>query len=103
MLKQITIRTTHDASELVADILYNITDQGVNIYDKQDLIDLISKEDFWDYVDDEAFNMTDFVQVKGYVTIKDCDTKLQELSSALEELKKNSFVETGSLEIVVED
>jgi len=103
MLKQITIRTTHDASELVADILYNVTDQGVNIYDKQDLLDLISKDDFWDYVDDEAFNMTDYVQIKGYVTIKDCEAKLKELNLALEELKKNSCVELGSLEIVVED
>lgn len=103
MLKQITIYTTHEASELVADILYTITDQGVNIYDKQDLIDLISKDDFWDYVDEEAFNMTDFVQVKGYVTIKDCEAKLQELQSSLEGLKNNSFVETGSLEILVED
>ena len=103
MLKELTIRTTHEASELVADILYNISDQGVNIYDKQDLIELISSQGFWDYVDKEELEKNEVVLVKAYFDGNDFQAKLAEVNSELEELKKNSCFPLGSLEISVEE
>ena len=103
MLKELTIRTTHEASELVADILYNISNQGVNIYDKQDLIELISSQGFWDYVDKEELEKNEVVLVKAYFGNDEFASEMQQLDNDLQELKKNSCFNLGSLEISVED
>ena len=103
ILKQLTINTTHEASELVADILYNISNQGVNIYDKEDLIELISSQDFWDYVDKEELEKSEIVQVKAYFNPDEIASKMQEVEKELENLKKNSCFALGSLEMIVDD
>ena len=103
MFKQVCISTTHDAAELIADILYDISGEGINIYDKQDLYDIIHAKDFWDYVDEEALNMSPLVQVKGYFNPKDFDEKFKELNQRLQALKENAFVEVGSLETTIEN
>ncbi|MCR4874431.1 MAG: 50S ribosomal protein L11 methyltransferase [Clostridia bacterium] len=103
ILKQLTINTTHEASELVADILYNISNQGVNIYDKEDLIELISSQDFWDYVDKEELEKSEIVQVKAYFNPDEVASKMQDVEKALEELKKNSCFPLGSLEMILDD
>ena len=77
ILKELTIESTHEASELVADLLWDISEQGVNIYDKQDLMDLIQTQGFWDYVDSEAFNLDDKVYIKAYFKADEIDEKVE--------------------------
>ena len=103
MVKQITISTTHEATELIADILYSVSDQGVNIFDKQDLLDIINADDFWDYVDEEALKMSELVTVSGYVSEDSFKDALETIKNELEKLKKNAVINLGSLEINIFD
>ncbi len=70
---ELTIHTTTQASEIIADIMWNYTDYGVTICDRADIIALqTSKETtFWDYMDDELTDerQTD-VLVKCYIAEK---------------------------------
>ena len=52
---ELTVHTTTEASEIVADIMWNYTDFGVTICDVNDIIALQKSKDgsFWDYMDDE--------------------------------------------------
>ena len=51
---ELTVHTTSLASEIVSDIMWNYTDFGVTICDKNDIIALQNAKDstFWDYMDD---------------------------------------------------
>lgn len=52
---ELTIHTTSEASEIIADVMWNYTDFGVTICDKNDIIALQTAKEttFWDYMDDE--------------------------------------------------
>ncbi len=103
ILKELTIESTHEASELVADLLWDISEQGVNIYDKQDLMDLIQTQGFWDYVDSEAFNLDDKVYIKAYFKADEIDEKVEEVKARLAELKLRSLYPLGTLEMTIND
>ena len=67
---ELTIHTTTEASEIIADIMWNYTDFGVTICDRSDIIALqTSKETtYWDYMDDELTeNKQSDVLVKCYI------------------------------------
>ena len=67
---ELTVHTTTEASEIIADIMWNYTDFGVTICDRNDIIALqTSKETtYWDYMDDELTeNKPSDVLVKYYV------------------------------------
>ncbi len=67
---ELTIHTTTEASEIIADVMWNYTDYGVTICDRADIIALqTSKETtFWDYMDDDLTeNRQTDVLVKCYV------------------------------------
>ena len=80
ILKELTIESTHEASELIADILYEVSEQGVNIYDKQDLMDLLQSQGFWDYVDKEAFTLDETVYIKAYFKEEELEEKLEHVN-----------------------
>ena len=52
---ELTIHTTSEASEIIADIMWGYTDFGVTICDKNDIIALQTAKEttFWDYMDEE--------------------------------------------------
>lgn len=95
-VKQITIYTTSEASELVADILFDIGCEGVSIYDSADFATLLSSDVIWDYVDENALKRDPVVRVVGCV---DENASLAPLHELLDNLKRNCPFETGSLEI----
>ena len=67
---ELTIHTTTQASEIIADIMWNYTDFGVTICDRSDIIALqTSKETtYWDYMDEELTENKDSdVLVKCYI------------------------------------
>ena len=53
---EITVYTTTDASELVADILAELGSEGVGIYDKNDFLQLCRSDVVWDYVDESVLS-----------------------------------------------
>ena len=52
---ELTVHTTTEASEIVADVMWNYTNYGVTICDVNDIISLQKSKDtmYWDYMDDE--------------------------------------------------
>ena len=64
--KELTVNTTTEASELVADILYSAGSGGVSIFDKEDFVRLMKSDVIWDYVDESVLQKNEVVKVKGY-------------------------------------
>ena len=79
---EIAVSTSHSGSELVADILSELTDEGVAIYDKQDFLNAD-----WDYCDDKLLaSLSDDVVVKGFVLPEKENETLEILQSRLKNL-----------------
>ena len=67
---ELTVHTTTEASEIVADIMWNYTDFGVTICDINDIIALQKSKEttYWDYMDDELTqNASSDALVKCYL------------------------------------
>lgn len=101
--KEITVNTTTQASELVADILSDLGSKGIGIYDSNDFFELIKSEVIWDYVNENLLTKSQIVQVKGYYEKEIIESVLEELDQRLSFLKQNCPFEYGSLEIVSAD
>ena len=52
---ELTVHTTSEASELVADVMWQFTEGGVAVSDAKDVVALIRGETgvYWDYIDEE--------------------------------------------------
>lgn len=91
---EIAVSTTTEASDIVADILTELTGEGVAIYDKQDFLNAD-----WDYCDEQILNsLTDEVVVKGFAKQEIADNVLSALHGRLEGLEKQG--DFGRLAIV---
>ena len=100
---ELTIHTTTEASEIIADIMWNYTDFGVTICDKQDIIALQQNKDtqYWDYMDDDltADKPCD-VLVKCYVADDVAKDVIRSILSDIQTAKELSggLVPFGTLE-----
>lgn len=103
MIKRLTISTTHEASELVADIIQDYSNQGVCIYDKEDLINLIQTYQFWDYINQEELEKNEIVKVEGYFAESEIDNALVQINQRIDLLKKQSVFNLGSLEMAIDE
>lgn len=99
---EVAIKTTHEASELVSDILYSFTDEGVSIEDAFDIIDLEKLGKTWDYIEDGVITDNETVTVKAFIKIEEKD-KLSEIEKALNNLKENCPFSVGELSILVNE
>jgi ribosomal protein L11 methyltransferase len=102
--KEISVNTTSEAADLVADVLYGGGGNGICISDKKDLIWLHKSDLIWDYIDKDAIIGDDGVAVvKGFVP-EDCFAeKYAEILKGLDRLRENSVFPLGSLEITVKE
>ncbi len=66
---ELTIRTTSEASELVADVLWNYTEGGVAVSDYADVVALQSGKTgiYWDYIDSSLTEPRTDVLVKAFL------------------------------------
>lgn len=66
---ELTVRTTSEASELVADILWNYTEGGVAVSDYADVIALQQGKSgvFWDYLDENLQSVRSETFVKAFL------------------------------------
>lgn len=102
---ELTVSTTTEAQELVADIMWNYTNYGVAISDVKDIVELINdRKSTWDYIDDAVLKeLNDNVTlVKAYVPVDITDETVKKINADLETLKKNceGNIAVGSLETV---
>lgn len=99
---ELTIHTTTEISELVADIMWRYTNYGVAISDVKDVIALQKdKVLYWDYMDESLLNDNKGVLVKAFVPKDETLKTLPLIRADLDELRQNSqdFAYAGSLEI----
>lgn len=96
---EISVKTTHLGSELVADALSELSDGGVSVSDVQDVIDLENSGKNWDYAEESVYSKDKTVVVKCYVKISEKTRKLADISRALKSLKENSPFDLGELTV----
>lgn len=94
---ELTVHTTTEASEIVSDIMWNYTDYGVTICDRNDIIALQNAKDstYWDYMDEELTeNRPSDVLVKCYVAEDVADGVI---SSILSDIKNAQTLSGGAI------
>ena len=94
---EISVKTTHIGSELVADALSEFADGGISVSDVQDVIDLENAGKSWDYADDKIYSADKTVTVKCYVKLVQKAETTAKITAALETLKANSPFDLGAL------
>ena len=99
---EITVHTSSEGSELVADILWRYSNYGVAISDVKDVIALQrDRAMYWDYMDEELTRDTGEALVKAFVTAQDTPSALPAVRRDLEEMASNcgGCMPLGSLEL----
>ena len=94
---ELTIHTTTEASEIIADIMWGYSDYGVTICDKNDIIALqTSKETtYWDYMDEElSDNKPTDVLVKCYL---DNSRAQEDIKNILSEIANAQVLSGGAI------
>lgn len=98
-LIETTVKTTTEASELVADILSELGSNGIGIYDSNDFFELKKGEVLWDYQDDSLLVKSEITEVKGYFEPERIDAVTIQIQEKLQFLKDNSPFNLGSLSL----
>ncbi len=99
---EITIHTTTEGAELVADLFdeYPGGNGGVAICDRRDVLNLIEAGRVWDYIDDSLWkNMPEVVLVKGFVPEEKESEGISALRERLDALAARTEIPLGSLEM----
>lgn len=100
---EITVHTSTEGSELIADIMWRYSSYGVAISDVKDVIALQNdKVMYWDYMDDELTRDTSGdVLVKSFIPIDITEQKLPEIRRDIEEMNAScgGALPLGSLEM----
>lgn len=99
MKKEISIKTNHQDAELISAAMFMAGADGVEIDDKQDVIDVLSSSKNWDYVDDDVMNVGDEVFVKT-VLEGDETSFLDSLKSALKTLNISVSIDVNKIDDV---
>lgn len=100
---EITVHTTTEGSELVADCMWNYIDFGVNILDPNDINQLQKNKDglYWDYIDENAVHTTRAdVLVKCHFPLETADEMRKSLMRDIREMAQRAggAINFGSLE-----
>ena len=83
---EITVSTTRDMSELVADILMGAGSGGASIRDKSDLSELLETPGKWDYVSRELYDgFPDGALVSGCYKSRSAKTRIIKKLDALKD------------------
>lgn len=95
---ELTLSTTHDASELVSDVLWQYTDSGVVISDIEDVIELAKSGRAWDYADEGIFKADKTVLIKAYFPTDTASQTIGAIERELNQMKANGGLDFGTLE-----
>lgn len=88
---EITVHTTSEGSELIADIMWRYTGYGVAISDVKDVIALQrDKSSYWDYMDEGlAADTSGDVLVKAFIALSDTSAVLPKIRQDIDEMQRN--------------
>lgn len=94
---EISVNTTNEGQELVADVMWNYSEFGVAVCSTDDILELIEKRrETFDYLDDSLNYNKPSTIVKGYFNLDfDCGI----IDNEIEALKERSEIDLGVLEI----
>lgn len=90
---ELTVHTTTEASEIIADIMWNYTNYGVTICDSADIIALQRDKEsiYWDYMDDDLTETAPKdVLVKCYVAKEIAEEAFKNLMKDIFDAKERS-------------
>lgn len=89
---ELTVHTTTEASEIVADIMWHYTDFGVTICDVNDVIALQKGQDglYWDYIDENAVRTGGDALVKCYLAESEAEETAKRISADIRQAKENA-------------
>ena len=91
---ELTVHTTTEASELVADAMWEFSPHGVTVCDKNDIIALQRDSTvFWDYMDDDLSVESSDVLVKCYVEPENAHT----LKDIMQEIFSRRALSEGAI------
>ncbi len=99
---ELTIHTTSEGSEDIADVLWGYTNYGVAISDVKDVIALQqNKAMYWDYIDESLTNDRCDVLVKAFIPLEETETTAPKIRADIENAAINGkeYIDFGSLEI----
>ena len=98
---ELTVHTTSEASELVADVLWDYSEGGVAVSDARDVVALIRGETgvYWDYIDEEVAAPRADVLVKGFFPPERAETSVRAVRERLEEMRSRGGLSFGTLEM----
>lgn len=96
---ELTVDTTSEASELVADILTDLGSNGIGIYDNRDLLGLSESGVVWDYIEEHLIKDDGKAQVKGYFPVEGYEDIKKQLPERFEFLKANCPFDYGTLSL----
>jgi ribosomal protein L11 methyltransferase len=94
---EISIKTTSEGADLVADALFSVGAAGVAVEDAADAADIVKNTSNWDYIDENIPLSSGFATVKTTVGEDIYSDFLSALSDALFELKNASEIDLGEL------
>lgn len=98
---ELTVHTSTEASELVADAMWNFTPHGVTVCDANDVIALQRDSTvFWDYIDEHVTAPQKDVLVKCFLEPETAEAQIAEIMREIGSRKERSAgaVPFGSLE-----
>lgn len=101
---ELTVHTTTEASELIADVMWNYTNYGVTVCDVNDIVALQKDSTvYWDYMDEELTeNPRADVLVKCFVATDVAETTIAQIMRDVRETQERSqgAIDFGTLEDV---
>ncbi len=100
---EVTVDTTSEASELVAEILTEAGSNGIGIYDVNDLKDIADSPIVWDYMEEHLLESDGSAQVKGYFPDDGFDALRKTIDEKLAFLKANSPFDCGKLKVTLSE
>lgn len=101
---EVTISTTSEGSELVADIMFPFSSGGVSVYDNKDIAELCkNKSKSWDYIEESLLKASGETLVKGYIPKKIFKSQLKLLNEKLLILKDNCDLDLGALNVSTQE
>lgn len=94
---EISVNTTQEGQELVADVLWQYSSYGVAVCSTDDILELINeRKDTFDYLDESLSYQKPSTIVKGYVETS-FDSGI--IDKEIDELKKRAVINVGTCEI----
>ncbi len=98
---ELTVHTTTEGSELVADVMWRYTNYGVAISDVKDVIALQeNRAMYWDYIDENLLSERRDVLVKAFIPKEETARTLAKIREDFSELMQNckGYLSVGTLE-----